>query len=491
MPRMLQKSSFSGFGLWLGREAYRSYSNADLITFSPFDLRIYIRLTLAVLMWKNASQDYSALARIRNLPELNDHAIALVQRLASLVNRHVLVTSQIVTTIQIAGLATCAFAFWRPSRISLIVAFATVSLIEFPAFRWRGQNWDFDLPLAVMLLFIFAPCSLDKALSASTTPVYESNLAGRIVATYIACMYFAAGFSKIVFAWDWPVILGAGNNWQTQFLDIAEYGSLSSILGRWSSEFFIAFPLLSALIALGVLVDQLVMPFALINSRARLWAPAILFLNHVAVAVTLGIFFSSMPVLGPAIFVPWRGFSVQRGVPQTARQSRITAIAMICAAMLVLLPIMIVRAIHPFANNLQFGWRYKAPSEYTKIYAVGYKDADGAFLPLPRGHGGFLEVRINTYLQFWAAETGVGRKWADPKTNRYFETMLCAWRPMGSNYWLLGPLSLPEHRFSQFHDLDWDRISTLYLISGVPDGNDIPVHVKWTPFEEFSKPACE
>jgi hypothetical protein len=479
------------FRLQIGRWIYRAYSSADLISFSPFDLRVYIRLTLAVLMWKEASQDYSALARIRNLPKFTHHTIPLVQTLSDLINRHILVTSQIVTTIQIAGIAACAFAFWRPSRISLIVAFATIALIEFPAFQWRAQNWDFDLPLAIMLKFIFSPCSLATALGTLKHPVYESNLVGRIVATYICGMYFAAGLAKLIFAWNWPFIVSIGNNWQTQFLDIAEYDGVSSIFGRWSSEFFSAFPILAAVIALGVLVDQLIMPFALIYRRVRQFAPAILFLNHVAVAATLGIFFASMPIVGPAIFVPWSGRSISPAYHQTSSQSRITCVSMIFAVILIIAPIINKYAIHPFANNLQFGWRYRTVSEYKTVYAVGYKDADGTFRPLPRGHGGFIESYLNVYLQIWAAQTATGHPFYDPKTNPWYAYLLCSWRPMGSNYWLLGPLSLPEHRFSQFHDLDLDRISTLYLLEGVKDGNDIPVHVKWTPFEEFPKPPCE
>jgi hypothetical protein len=300
-----------------------------------------------------------------------------------------------------------------------------MGLVEFPAFFWRLQNWDLDLPPAVLFLFIIAPCSLRHAISPSREPTWQSNLVGWTLALYIvgwtlalyiALMYFLAGIAKLVFSYWWVTEVKLGNNWRTQLLDAAEYSPLSAITAEPASAFLISYPTVATTIATIVLIDQLILPLALISRHVRLFGPPIIFANHFGVVTSLGIFFSSMPFLGPGIFISWsRLFPGARTGPRsptddssgflTPKRKVLTALACALSVFLDLLPAAANTIYHPFANNMTFGWRYKNHEEYESPIVLGYLDKyTGDYAPMPRGYGGFPESRQNSLMNAFAAE---------------------------------------------------------------------------------------
>ncbi len=211
------------------------------ITFAPFDVRFYVRLALIVLAWKQASQDYGNLAYLSIREPLHHHELGFVQDLALWLNRTLLATELNVLIVQLVGIVCCFVAILRPSRLSIALAFVTVSLIEFPSFLWRLQNWDIDLPLAVMLMVVLMPCNLKQALSTSRQPSHDATIAGGVLAVYMALMYCLAGLSKVILSGTWFADVSLGNNWRTQMLDLAEYNTASNWLGEQASGFFITF----------------------------------------------------------------------------------------------------------------------------------------------------------------------------------------------------------------------------------------------------------
>jgi hypothetical protein len=475
---------------------------ADPIVFSPLDLRVYVRLALVIWCWKLASLDFTALTYLAGRDPFYIHTLSGVQHLTILVQRGLLSYPHAPLAIQLVGIVACLFAAWRPGRISIAIAVLVVSLLEFPAYLWRYQNWDMELSLAVLLLVLVTPCSLKRALSTSRDPVFESTLVGWTLAVYMAGLYFLAGLSKPLFAIDWPSAVQLGNVWRTQSLDIAPYGPISAFFGEWASWLFLTVPSFAWIVGFIVMLDQIFMPLALVDRHFRAIGPAIVFANHLGIAIALGVFFSSMSVLGPAIFVRWSRLSGKTPARPAVADFRcdhkawaLFAIAVSTAIFLVFFPGLTHTVYHPFADNFIFGWSYPAASTYTEVFAAGYLDEQShTYKPIPRGIGGFMENRWNVIMEF-AAITEV-RNAADPATNPTFQTLLCSIRPRDSNRFLLGPLALPEHRWSQHDEFSLDDHSTLYLIRGAPVEEDLadfyrPVGVAWTAVTAFPRPKCD
>lgn len=472
-----------------------SVLGSGLITFTSFDLRCYVRLALIVLVWKHASQDYGALSYLGGRSALYTHSLPIIQTISLFLQSTVLAPAYTPEAIQFLGVAACGLAIFWPTRLALVSALLSVAALEYAAFLWRYQDWDIDLPMVVLLLAVMSPVSLRRALSPTRAENYEANFLGRILATYMATMYCVAGLSKLVLPYYWPSMVQFGNNWKTQLLDIAPYGSVSGFFGEWASWFFLAFPTLATAIALFVMADQIFMPFALISRHFRVVGPFVVFLNHAGIALALGIFFSSMPFLGPGIFLPWSRLSPGRRTTTTVPVfNRGQKLAMLCgagfAAVLIVWPGLTHTVYHPFADNFIFGWRYPAPATYKTVYAIGYFDGT-SYVPIPRGHGGFMESRLNTALEVRAGLVAKDPR-LFPALYEQVETLLCSLRPLDSNRRFLGVFALPEHRWSKFSEFKLGEHSELYLIEGTPDrlSTQEVIPVNWAPILSFKTPEC-
>ncbi len=241
------------------------------------------------------------------------------------------------------------------------------------------------------------------------------------------------------------------------------------------------------------MVDQIILPLALVNKHVRIWGPVLIFVNHAGIALALGIFFSSMPILGPSIFLPWSRIFPGRvdatPLPKrtTSQRWRIVAASSV-AAFLVLVPGLTHKVYHPFADNFIFGWVYSPPEKYSPVAAIGYRDVDGQLKPLPRGYGGFMESRHATTLHFLASQSIDG-------VTPTLETLYCAARPRDSNRFLLGLLAMPEHRWSAFAAFEPRAPRELLLLEGKGNSDDVndrfaKVRVEWKVLRSIGQVAC-
>lgn len=468
------------------------------IAFSGFDVRFYVRLALVLLAWRNASADFGNMEWLAGRDPLYIHTLPFVQDASLWIQRNVLNSGANIAGVQVVGMAACGLAFWRPSRLTLAAAFVSVSTIDFCAYLWRYQHWDTDLCLAVLLMLVLAPCNLKEALSRSRAPSHEATIAGGMLAVYMAMMYCVAGVSKLVLSPTWFSEVHLGNNWRTQFLDAAQYDPLSYWLGERASWFFISFAPLASLIAFVVMVDQIILPLAMVNRHFRIIGPLVIFANHAGIALSLGIFFSSMPILGPAVFLPWRSIlpgrvAEEKLAGRTASELWRFIVAASVAGLLVLIPGLTHKVYHPFADNFIFGWFYPPPETYRDVYVIGYRHPDGDFRPYPRGYGGFIEARHANSLNHQAVQIMGGS--TSPAVTPAIRTLACAARPRDSNRWLMGPLAMPEHRWSAFPEFDYQANHTLYILRGAANPEDVAdkyrvVRVTWTPVHELGAPNC-
>ena len=485
----------------------RSLEAFEPITFAPLDIRIYVRLALLILVWKLASQDYTGLAFVAERGVLISHVFSWQTAVAVFLHRRFLASAPSILACQLAAIAICVFAIAKPSRGALGAVLATAGLIEWVAYSWRGMDWDLNLPILVLAMVIIAPCSLKHALSSSCRQTPEANIVGWMLAVYIALMYFFAGLSKPMLSLTWFSDVQFGNNWRTQFLDAAPYGPVSNVFGELFSYAFISFPALASLIAFIVMIDQILLPLALFHRHFRVVGPLIVFMNHLGIALALGIFFSSMPVLGPAIFVPWSRLTRPRDTGLATRKTlahiplRFVFGCGVSAA-LCIAPALTHTAPYPIPDNFIFGWTYPKPeiyragghADWIPSFVMGYfNEKTGKYEPLPRGYGGFMESYLTNYLN-WMAAAAI-KSGLTPAVLERITTGVCLFRPRNSNQYLLGPLALPEHRWSQFPDFDFASVRKLYVLEAMPHSEDFtdrfkPIRVTWKPVLSFEKPIC-
>lgn len=473
------------------------------IEFAPFDLLAYARLAMFVLLWKHASQDYSALTWLAGREPYFQPKPDFMAHLAQWIQPLFTSASWVPTLAQLIGIGLLIIAIWRPSRISILLALIPVCLVEFSAYHWRYQNWDFDFPIAILLMLCIFPAQFGKIISSDRAVSRDATRAGRYIATYMACIYVLAGLSKVKFGLDWAFVADLGNNYRTQFLDNAPYSEFSSFFAAPFSAAFIDYPFFAHAIAILVQLAQIFMPLALFFVWPRIIMPTAVFANHVGIFFSLGIFFSSMPILGEGIFVPWRLLRLPKFLGGKAHETKehvnvkngwhlgMTLVAVVLA----LVPGLTHTVYHPFADNFIFAWRYNSPEEYVSDFKIGYLDAaDGKYKAFPRGYGGFMESRQSTFFESTAPALAFNPD--SISLHKYnIESFFCASRPRDSNRWLLGPLALPEHRLSLFPKADLSSWEKLYVLKAYPNQDDVAdkhavVKVEWKPVLDIPAPKC-
>ena len=455
----------------------------DLIAFSPLDVRFVLRYATIIAGWKLLSLDYSALAKIAG----RDGLFVLPAGLQwfQAYEAVLLGTDAAILAWQVAAVVLLGFGALRLNRGAIAGAIVPVVILEWAAYRFRGQLYELDTPIAVLAILVIYPTPWQHCLRGGSHVSAAATGVGRALAAYFAVIYFLCGYSKLALSPTWwqsvHLELLLASMWLWQSARLPEPLLTSASLMR---DVFVVWPWVGTVAAVVTLTAELAWFAALLSRWGRRLVVPTMLACHAAIFLGSGINFFMFGTMALVVVTPWRclihdssslapvaGFRV-RGRDQ---------VLLIGAVLLGALPAIASNHYFPFSNYNQFGWSYERTSERTTIYRVGYRPGpDRPAMIIPMNHGGFMDFR-------WVSGTGsilevLARTPEGPERERLLRVLrnfLSALRPQHSNARLLGPLTLPPHVVAASSAVDIARTSDFRVLRGESEFRDGDVRIKW------------
>jgi hypothetical protein len=454
---------------------------------TPFDVRCMLSIVVLSTAWKLLSFDFSALKDLCSRPLFSFSPAVLYYPFAGM--QCSLFSAISPTALQvITAFSLICFAV-RPSRLLLIPAIVGLWLIDTSATLYRWNTYDLDTPLAILILIAVLPVSLREAAGVSHGPAAAARMVAMTALAYVSTYYVLAGISKLMFAWNWPFVVGVGNYYPTNYLWYGQDlpGIVDAAAGFVSSNYQ-RYRYLDVASAFIVLLEQFIWLLAPASLFFRIHAAVFTTAYHFVVAMTTGIVFFTWLFIPLAVTLPFSRLvkgraDVMNPQPLSARQKVILAGAAALSILAGVLPVVTGTIIPPFFNYAQFGWRYSAVDEWGDLYQLGFQNPKtGGLDVVPLNQAGFLELRQVTSLGVYA-KMALTSQDASVRTvaGKGIRTMLMATRPHGANAWLLGPLAAPAHLLDSDRGIDVSKVETFYLMKGKHyqfEGR--PARVNWT-----------
>ena len=461
-----------------------------MITFSSFDLRVFLRVILVVLAWKLLSTDYRGLAYVTEGPALYHLKPVVVEQFVTWVHAVFFDTAWKAISIQCLAAGLLLLVCFRLRRGWLIAALITTFLIEWCVFQFRGSHGDFETALTILLLAAIWPVSWDKALGGDRQVSSAATSLGFVWALYIAVAYFMCGLSKPLAHLYW---------WQEVHMEwlypscVIGHGSMPSSLDTMAklfSEFGQQYPWVGEFGAFSCIVFELGWPLALFNRWARVIIPPLMFLTHVAILLTGAILFISICVAGISIAIPWRNVSgwfsrlpqqpsVTTTAPLLPTRQWLLASCVVC--FIVFVPaILNTSAYYPFYNYNGFGWTHQLIAKPHKVYRLAYRDPQTQdFVILSFNHGGFYGFKtgyVTLDLHGYIEQQDASLK---QQCLERIGSYVRALRHYDSNRFLLGHLTCPEHVITVGQPIPPEKFAELHIVRGIYDWRRRGLQVEW------------
>jgi hypothetical protein len=470
---------------WLGTTILyckRLIFRADILrSASPAQVRAALTLVILPMMWKFLSLDYSALAQSCDVPLVYRYGGELP---VGLVRAYRCDVYSMLAPWQMQLLASALLIVFlaMPRRIFLVPAIAFVWWLDSNAAFFRGNLYDIDTPLAILTLVAITPAKLGRAASLRRGPDPAARMVALSMLTYVATYYILAGLSKLACAWQWPFSVKLGNLYYISYIWFGqEMPPWLDSAARAFSELYRAFPLLDALTAAVILIEQFCWCLAPFSRTARIQVGLISATSHIVIALTSGIVFITWPFIAIAVTIP---FSLGRAHPgQQLQELPLRGIAVPALAVaLVALPAFGKIITPPFFNYFSFGWIYPSANELPATYALGYRDANGVLRRVPMSQAGYYEYRFGNLLSvnvklLLASKPGSP---AEHEAKNRLAIIIGNARGPGTNSWLLGKFSAPDHLIGEDGTIDVRTITRFELLKGeVLPSNDRPARATW------------
>ena len=464
-----------------------------MIRFSPFDLKIYIRVVGFLLLWKFFSLDYSAIALLNEGPNLYKIQPGFLNNFIDWLSGFLFSGATQIRIFQVcAGAIFLCGLLWFNKAV-LALGMVLIYLLDLTAFQFRSQIYDIDFPLAVLTLVVLYPLSWKKIKPGNPEPDAEATQAGLILATYIGCCYLLFGLSKLDYGVDWIENVRLD---RLRAAMIVWHGTLFpwylEPIAGFMENFFFEHRTLEWFAAAMTLVFEVLWITSLFNKTCRWVFPVCMYGSHIIIFLGSGISFFPLATVAVAVLIPWRNlFLRNHAIKETPFRFPLTHKPWLASLsgvlLLAFLPALLKVHLYPFANNLQFGWSYKNAVHETEVYRLGYFDPErGEYEFLPMNHGGFMDFR---HLQ------GVGKEirryvTADtPSRKKLYKDRILQYRnairPLESNRWLLGPLASPPHLVSAPKKIPAEYLADIYMLKTTFHYAKYRERVIWEPIEKL------
>ena len=273
------------------------------IQFSPFDLRLALRILISLLAWGLLSVDYSSLATFAG-SSTSPASLSLTNQFGAAL----FASPRAIQALQIASAVLLILAAWRVSRLSLAVGIVGPLLLEWHAYAYRGQLYNIDMTVALLTIALLLPYRWKNVFGTSRAPTYRATVSGRAMATYAGVAYFLCGYSKLAtVGWDWwqqvhlELVYQAMHLWHNSSTP-ATMRPVTLALDR----LFNTYPALAEALALFALLAELLWITVLWSRIGRRIVPWSMFLVHVGIFLVSGINFLTIGVAALVLIIPWR-----------------------------------------------------------------------------------------------------------------------------------------------------------------------------------------
>ena len=286
---------------WLARFRW------DLIRFSPFDVRLVLRVLLFLMSWKLLSSDYSALPELTRGPDINPIFPLWMNPWVDSIQQTLFDQTWKVITLQIVAAASMLLGAWRLNRWLLAPGVAILWALQLSAAHFRFISFDYEPPLSLVVIALFWPWPWKKIFRGGTNITPAATTLGTSWAVYIAIMYHMTGLSKIYFDPFWSqtvrldMLIPAMEVWHGTLLPdwLMSTASFQRML-------FTTIGPLSTIIAMMTLLLETFWPLAIISRWCRRVIPFSMFCAHMVIFFGSGILFLAMAVTGISVVTPWR-----------------------------------------------------------------------------------------------------------------------------------------------------------------------------------------
>lgn len=474
---------------------------------APFDVRCCLILIALPLGYKLLSFDFTGLGDLCSRAPIARFSPVWLED-ALIANRCILFAGDRTRYLQVVAAVLLAAVCVRPSRWLLAPAIVLVWLLDTAAYQYRFNIYTLSTPLALLTLLFVTPVRLGTAASWSLRPSADAKLAMLVCLTYVASYYVLAGAAKLIFDWRWVWVVKIGNYYPISYLwYIQVLPEPIDTVARLAAERLRAAPWLDVGSAMLVLVEQFLWLLAPFSMIVRLHAGLFACGYHMVVLLTTGIVFTTWMPIALAVSLPFsvigRRFGSalhpvacgdNRNVPAGALKPVVVA----CAVGLTMACALLPSKGHnypPFFNYLAFGWRYPEPADIKPFYRIGVASmARPGIVPMPLGHGGFLEFLQVSYIGVCLGLIVENRDNAAIRSQytNHAQSLLMVTRSREANGWLLGRWRGPDHLLSDPGDHDLHETRRFYIMRGTPlapttDGK--PVRASWKICGEFDLDA--
>lgn len=363
-----------------------------------------------------------------------------------------------ILVLQIAAAAAyLAFAITL-KRWLLLAALVPSLMIEWAAWKFRGDLFDADFSMALFILIACWPAKWGWNLSRSREPDLQSSRIGFGLLIYLGVAYYLMGKSKLdIPDWIYRIslkdLLACVYSWHQIELPPAVKWTATI-----SQKVFTAFPRFAIFSAALTLFAELFWFMGIFRWPIRYAVPLLMFGAHIIIYLGSGILFFGLAVSALSFIIPWRKIRLSQTnkvYEYGPSEEKITWRTLFGDAKMWLFTGVVVLSlylpqrygiIHPF-NMFQFGWEYRDCPAPIDIYRLGYFDQKTSkYQIIPANYFGFMDFKgllkqshgIHTYSH---AKDDIERALAI----RYIEIHLKAVRPFESHRFILGQLAHPTH----------------------------------------------
>jgi hypothetical protein len=463
--------------------------------YSPFDIRVTLRIVAALLIWKTLSTDYTNLIELARTPRpvfmASFMQVEVVNSTLTRFADKVYVSSMAIRGIQIGICVILGVSVALLNRWLVLAALVPVWAFHCYASFFLAPLFECELCLCYLFLAALWPGSWTNLVLGGYEVTPASTTFGCTVLAMVGMWYFFAGLSKLLFDLNWVTNVHLEHLLPTFMVRVDAVPGWHGI-GQRVHGVVTATPWLGTAAAAVVLVSELLFPLAVISRWTR-WivVPGMAGL-HIGFFLASSTLFLVSIVLLFSIVTPWRrlGRAVRTTGPQPVSDGRFMARgAAVVAVLLALHTLCAVKSRNyfPVVNWNVFGWRYADMSAPVDIYHIGYRDpADGQIKSIPHNRGGFLDYRSvgfcrNLANAYYQAKTDAERV----VITRQARNFLAALRPEYSNRWLLGPLTFPNHVVIDTEPTDVTMTGEFFFMKGRARFVDDRIVKEWERMEKI------
>lgn len=465
--------------------------------FSPFDLAVISRIMSFIIIWKRLSVDYSAIPLMHQGPIFHELQPAHLERFVNWLEPMIFSEAWHFQFIQVLTAVVMLVFAVTLRRSVLALGIALCFVLEWEAFKYRGDMFDADFSMALFGLLLLWPGAWSWNRSRNRTPDIQSTRIGIGMLVYLGGAYLLMGTSKFIIE-DWVSNISLGellacvHVWHQIMLPDA-----LQVTAEFFERVFRAFPWFAVASAAFALTMELTWFTCLVRWRLRYLVPLGMLSVHLFIYLGSGIQFMGLALSAFAFVVPWRVFfgknkqeSLQSSEKEQLSWRAVFAsprMGLFLAVILLALAIpRVYGTIHPY-NEFNFGWEYRGCYDSKKtVYRLGYRD------PIT----GTPQILAANYFAFMDFK-GINKQYAiegylkatDPEEKRVrlevVKQNLRAIRPYGSRRKILGNFAFPRHFASQGPKWELAELGRIVLIEGVLDYGSARANVDWRIVGDF------